>query len=50
MEELDVELIKSNLELSPTERLKRHQMALDLIWEIDKNKVTELNEKSQQSA
>ena len=50
MDELDIELIKSNLELSPTERLERHQMALDLIWEIDKNKVADLDEESQQSA
>lgn len=48
MTELDLELIFLNLELDPTERLCKHQMALDLIWEIDQSKVGDLNEKPQQ--
>jgi hypothetical protein len=31
---VDVSLLRENLKLSPTERLEKHQRALELDWEI----------------
>jgi hypothetical protein len=48
-EEIDLDLLRKNLELSPTERLTAHQRALELLLEIDRAR-DEMNEKSKQSA
>lgn len=47
--DIDIELINSNLELTPDQRLFQHQAALDLLWELDRAR-EKLNAKSQQSA
>jgi hypothetical protein len=31
---IDLSLIRENLRLTPTERMEKHQRALDLVWEV----------------
>lgn len=47
--EIDINLIEHNLELSPEERLKQHQIALNILFEIDEAR-EQLREKSKQSS
>ena len=48
-DDIDLELLSLNLSLSPTKRLEAHQMALDILLEIDEAR-TRLDAKSQQSS
>jgi len=38
MTEIDINLIRLNLEMTPTKRLEAHQSALDLVQEIERSR------------
>lgn len=42
----DMDLIESNLALTPEQRMEAHQGALDLVWEFERIRDT-VNEESQ---